>query len=281
MNLNTKTRSGYEAAGGSCLRKPLIRSYGAVVLLTVLILSITSGLVADNTESALCEQALVTMRKAADFFYTKVASHGGYVYYYSVDLKERWAEGPATRDQIWVQPPAIAGDESQEVMQTLLEIYRFTGDRKYIEPAQRALAYLKRSLLGDGRLARFYELRTNKPLYMSRRGGVYTLTYDDSDLPKHYAWKIEPRLSDIEKQYDELLRSRPCKSEESPPTISKDRIVRIINALDNQGRWVSTYRGRALVGRPRFKPSYPYISSAVFSRNIELLSEYIISVRTR
>ena len=49
-----------------------------------------------------------------------------------------------------------------------------------------ALAYLKKSLLPDGRLARFYELKTNKPLYFTK---TYELTYDDSDMPTHYSFK--------------------------------------------------------------------------------------------
>jgi len=45
------------------------------------------------------------MRKAATFFRTKAASHGGYVYYYAPDLSWRRGEGKATNEQIWVQPP--------------------------------------------------------------------------------------------------------------------------------------------------------------------------------
>ena len=36
--------------------------------------------------------------------------------------------------------------------------------------------------LPDGRLARYYELGANRPLYVQRRGKVYSLTYDDSAL---------------------------------------------------------------------------------------------------
>ncbi|MGH7140465.1 MAG: pectate lyase, partial [Pirellulales bacterium] len=63
------------------------------------------------------------------------------------------------------EPPAVTGGESQGVLRILLETYRRTGDRKYLEPVPRALAYLTKSLLADGRLARFYELESNRPLY--------------------------------------------------------------------------------------------------------------------
>lgn len=195
-----------------------------------------------------------------------------WVQQYNYDMKPIWARK--------FEPPGISGDESQEVIETLMEIYRVTGERKYLEPIPRALAYLKRSLLSDGRLARYYALRTNKPLYMFRRGDVYTLTYDDSKLPKHYGWKVDSRLGDIEKQYNELQRhARPTTASRLPANL-EDQVRQIITDLDDQGRWISTYQGEGLVGQPKFKLNSPYIASAIFSRNIEMLSEYLISTRS-
>ena len=108
---------------------------------------------------------------------------------YDYDMFPIWARA--------FEPPAIASDESQEVIETLLRIYRLTGEKKYLDPIPAALAYLKRSVLPDGQLARYYQLQTNRPLYMSRKGDVYTPTYDDSDLPSRYGWKIEPRLDSV------------------------------------------------------------------------------------
>ncbi len=50
---------------------------------------------------------LAAMKRATEFYRTQVASHGGYVYHYSIDLEQRWGEGEATKDQIWVQPRAL------------------------------------------------------------------------------------------------------------------------------------------------------------------------------
>ncbi len=186
---------------------------------------------------------------------------------YNYDMKPIWARQ--------FEPPGISGDESQEVIETLMEIYCITGDRKYLEPIPRALIYLKRSLLLDGRLARFYELKTNEPLYMIRRGDVYILTYDDFNLPTHYGWKIESRLHDIEKEYNDLQR----KTTDRRPEVLESQIRQIIADLDEQGRWISNYRGESLVGQPRFKLDTPYIASAVFSGNIEMLSQYLIATQ--
>lgn len=67
-----------------------------------------------------------------------------------------------------------------------MRLYIRTGGRKYLAPIPRALAYLKASQLPDGLLARFYELKTNKPLYFTKD---YQLTHDDSDVPTHYGFK--------------------------------------------------------------------------------------------
>lgn len=190
---------------------------------------------------------------------------------YNYDMNPVWARQ--------FEPPAIASDESQEVIETLMEIYAATGDSKYLEPIRRALAYLKRSLLPDGRLARFYELKTNKPLYMSRRGDVYTLTYDDSNLPSHYAWKIDSRLHDIEARYNRLKHEVAVTTPRQSITDLEKQVRHINESLDDQGRWLSTYNGELLVGQPKFKLNIQYFASEVFSKNIETLSEFLIATQ--
>ncbi len=186
---------------------------------------------------------------------------------YNYEMKPIWARA--------FEPPGIAGDESQEVIETLMKISEATSDRKYLEPIPRALAYLNRSLLPDGRAARYYELKTNRPLYMFRRGKVYTLTYNDSDLPSHYGWKWDSRVGELESRY-ELLRSgeTPTRQKGKP-----DDIRRIIAALDEGNRWVSVYGGERLVGQAKMPLGTEYLSSELFSRNLSTLSDFLIGAR--
>lgn len=186
---------------------------------------------------------------------------------YRYDMQPAWARQ--------FEPPAISSAESMGVLETLIRIHRHTGAEKYLEPVPAALAYLQRSRLADGRLARYYELRTNKPLYMVRKGGSeYVLTHDDSDLPRHYGWKVESRLAEIEGQYE---RARRGQSEPDGPTARELRreVRAIIAALDDEGRWISRATGERLVGQPRFEPGQAYISSAVFAGNVETLSRFL------
>lgn len=60
---------------------------------------------ASAAEPTLRDQAVTGMERAAEFFRAKAASHGGYVYCYSLDFTQRWGEDKSTVDQIFIQPP--------------------------------------------------------------------------------------------------------------------------------------------------------------------------------
>ncbi len=177
---------------------------------------------------------------------------------------------------IWArkfEPPAITGWESQDVMETLIKIAQYTGKQQYLEPIPRALEYFKKSLLPDGTIARYYEFRTNKPLYMDSN---YQLTYDDSAVPGHYGWKQPARFESIERAY---LEATTGTAPAPTPVVPEEDVRAIIEALDVDGRWITTYAGERLVGQPEFRESFRYISSDVFSLNVETLSRYIGSTR--
>lgn len=184
-----------------------------------------------------------------------------------------WAQQYDTQMRpIWArkfEPPAVAGRESQDAMETLLLIHRVTDDARYLQPIPQVLAYLKRSLLPDGSLARYYELKTNKPLYMTRS---YVLTHDDSDLPQHYGWKTESHIGRIEK----ALKAAQTKGAASrPDRKNTEQVRKILYSLDAESRWVSTYTGQSLVGQPKFKEGEAFLSSNVFSSNLTALGEYV------
>jgi hypothetical protein len=179
---------------------------------------------------------------------------------------------------IWArkfEPPAVTGWESQDVMETLIKIALYTGKKQYLDPIPRALEYLKNCLLPDGRTARYYEFKTNKPLYMDES---YTLTYDLSAAPSHYGWTQPARFAAIERAYQDAQSG----TSPTPPRPAEDPaqdVGRIIQELDQEGRWITTYAGEPLVGQPKFRPSFRYISSDRFSRNVETLSAYLAATR--
>jgi hypothetical protein len=178
---------------------------------------------------------------------------------------------------IWArpfEPPAIASDESQEVVETLMLIYDVTADEKFLAPILPTLEYLRKSRLPDGRLARYYELKSNKPLYMTRSGKIYSLTYDDSKLPSHYGWKIDARVDKLQKAHDDRVSGRKRVIALDYLDLRAD-VTRIVKQVDAEGRWVSVYNGERLVGEPKIAKGARYLSSEVFSRNVELLSRFV------
>lgn len=176
---------------------------------------------------------------------------------------------------IWArrfEPPAVAGRESQDVMQALLHITEFTQEPQYLTPIPAALHWIQKSQLPDGRIARYYELKTNRPLYMIRSGKQYSLTYNDNRLPGHYGWKVENRHANLKADYQNAINKKRAIEDEA---VSPDEVRRIIADLDGKGRWVTTFRGEPLPGQPRFRTGDQYISSAVFAERVHLLSDFL------
>jgi hypothetical protein len=173
------------------------------------------------------------------------------------------------------EPPAICGLESEDAIRTLLKISRLTGEIKYLQPIPRALEYLKKCRLPDGRMARYYELQTNRPLYMNRKDGNYFLTFDDTDLPSHYGWKQPTEIDALEREYNDWKAGKPRMLPKTKPAELEAKARKAIADLDAEGRWISTYTNERLVGQPKFKPGFRYIGSNVFIQNVELLSEYV------
>ena len=79
------------------------------------------------------KEILEAMEKATDFMMNTVSNRGGFVWKYSTDLTEQWGEVPARTSMIWVQDPGTVG-----VGMMLLDVWKATGDRNYLDYAKRA-----------------------------------------------------------------------------------------------------------------------------------------------
>jgi len=143
--------------------------------------------------------------------------------------------------------------------------------------------------LPDGRLARFYELKTNKPLYFTKD---YQLTYDDSDMPTHYGFKTSSGLDSMERAYKRLAamdaealaalrektaaRRRGEASKGAGPTKRQARAAReAMASLDERGRWVESGHlkcyGADEAGR--------ILRTAPFNRRVRALATYLAACR--
>ena len=192
---------------------------------------------------------------------------------YNNDMQPDWARR--------FEPPSITGGESQGVMRTLIQLYRQTGDKKYLEPIPRAIAYFRRSTLPDGQLARFYELKANKPLYFTKDD--YLLTYSDANMPTHYAFKVGNGIDSIERQYKQVLALSPDQLKPAASTSRRKasqsltaQVERVIAALDDRGRWVQN-------GRLKYHgdddPTRRVIDCRTFAANLRVLSGFLATER--
>jgi PelA/Pel-15E family pectate lyase len=182
------------------------------------------------------------------------------------------------------EPPAVSGGESQAVMLMLIDLALATGEARYLEPVPRAVEYLRSSLLPDGRLARFYELRTNRPLFMTLK---YQLTYDGSNVPTHYSFFSRSQLDAIAGSHAAAERQLAAgtvnrrameRRERNPAGAATAREARaVIDALDTRGAWVEPGTIRISTGKER--EARPVIESRTFIRNLHVLANYAATVK--
>lgn len=189
----------------------------------------------------------------------------GWAQQYDMDMHPAWARK--------FEPPSITGGESQSVMRDLIKLYRFTGQSRFIEPVPRALEYFKQSQLESGKLARFYELQTNRPLYFDRE---YQLTYDSDDVPTHYSFVVSSKLGSIEKEYERAKeRGKDAWSDYRPPTPVqltkglKQSAEKVANALDERGAWLERKQMRGSDSEE------DVIDMRTFANNLVTLARYV------
>ena len=190
----------------------------------------------------------------------------GWAQQYNLDMHPAWARK--------FEPASITGGESQSVMMSLMSLYRHTNDKKYMEPILRALDYYERSLLADGRLARFYELKSNRPLYFTKD---YRLTYSDEDMPTHYAFQVTSRLDSIRREYDSLLGT---PASQLKPVAKKSRPVKLtssvrrqaaecLESLDSRGAWVEAGSLRSA------EQVKQIVDMKTFAKNLVVVAKYV------
>jgi cell division protein FtsB len=211
------------------------------------------------------ERYLTAAKKGGDFLLLAQMPEPqpAWIQQYDVKMQPTWGRA--------FEPPAITGLESQAVLESLLMLYRRTGDKKYLESVAPAIAYLKKSLLPDGNIARFYELQTNRPLFFTRN---YELTYSSDDVPTHYGFVFESRLDAIEAEYRRLAAADPATLNvvEKPDRRKlAGRAVALLKWMDDRGAWVED-------GSLRFHKVAPpsgMIKCQTFADNVRALCDFL------
>ncbi|HYE18129.1 MAG TPA: pectate lyase, partial [Tepidisphaeraceae bacterium] len=222
-------------------------------------------LLLDAGERLRDDRLLAAARKAGDFLLLAQlpAPHPAWAQQYNpADMRPAWARK--------FEPPAVCTHESAFVVRTLTDLYLHTGEEKYLAPIPAALDWLDKVKLPGGRWSRFYELNTNKPLYMNTR---YEVVYTDDDLPTHYGFQGEYGIASAQQHYeavkavgrDAWLAKQKAAADRKPAVTAKleERVTAVIGALDEKGRWLDK-DGR--------------ISCRLFNENARVLCDYLLAV---
>lgn len=208
------------------------------------------------------------VRKAGEFILLSQLDppQAGWAQQYTPDVEPEWARR--------FEPKSLCSAVTVRNVHTLIDFYLTFGDAKYLEPIPAALDWLERSKLpgGGSRWARFYELITNRPLYMTRK---YELTYKDDDLPTHYSFisnyggdSAAARFRELKATGREAILAernrKPTPDEHRARARSLEpRVREILSALDARGRWVT--KG--------------WIECRTFNRNLTTLGDCLAATR--
>ncbi|NQT84001.1 hypothetical protein HQ563_13325 [bacterium] len=171
----------------------------------------------------------------------------------------------------WFEPAACNGAVTPRNIRTLLELYLETGDEKYLKPIPPALKWLGRSKLRDHVWARFYELKTNRPIYVTADRRV---VYEQANLRPGYSWFGDYGGDEVARLYRRVISLGRQKylaeqAHASSPAERKRRLGSLeararmtIAAQDAEGRWVENGR----------------IETSTFIRNVGTLCDYLETV---
>lgn len=198
---------------------------------------------------------------------------------YNPQLEPAWARA--------FEPPSVAGGESVGAVRLLLDFYVETGERKYLDAVQRAIAWYRRSEVAPGLWARIYEIGSNQPIYGDRDGTIKHRFADVSpERQVGYTWTGGFGMPEVMAYYHEVAaqgreaylarRSRATaasQTETGRAAIARElapRVREIIAALDAQHRWLGS-GGRKTVGL--------HVTMELFITHMRTLADYVAAAR--
>ncbi len=174
------------------------------------------------------------------------APQAGWAQQYDHDMKPAWARS--------FEPPGVCSAATVRNIKTLVDLYLYTKDDKYLKPIGAAIEWLNNSRLGEHLWARLYEVGTNRPIYGDRMDGN-KVHYDYEKVSERertsYGWRGEYGVESTVRRYERVksapneafadARQRALSKKESlkrARAMSGD-VKKVIGDLDEKGRWVS------------------------------------------
>ena len=222
------------------------------------------------------EKYLAAAKKAGDFLILAQLPEpqASWAQQYDAQMQPCWCRA--------FEPPAVTGGESQKIILSLIAIYEATQDKKYLAPIPSALAWFKKSELPGGKLARFYEVKTNRPIYFERGPGGkgHVWTYSDQNIADGYGYIVSSSRESLEKKYQDALAGKSLAKKPGGSGPPAARVKEIIAALDDRGAWLENGKIRDAAGK-KVDPAGGVIKSETFIKNLDVLSAFVRAAKNR
>ena len=164
------------------------------------------------------------------------APQSGWAQQYSHDLRPAKARS--------FEPAAVCSAVTSRNLRTLLDLYLATGESRFLQALPAAKKWLDAAKIAEGRWARFYELKTDKPIYGDRDGQVYyDLAKISEERRKGYSWQSDYGISAVLRDYRLLdglgwVDYQRRSAQITPLGSLRPKVQDLLASLDEQGRWV-------------------------------------------
>lgn len=175
------------------------------------------------------------------------------------------------------EPAAYLPSATCENALLLIKFYQLTGDKQFLEGIPKAIKWLEETKLPKDKIEghrthpTFVDVKTNKPMYVHRKGsnvryGTYYVDDNDLDLLSHYYGKGFVNIQELKDDYEKVLKltvgevtkdsplkPQEFKYKETPQSyydlnrylfnfkIDESEIVEVVEQLDSQNRWLSDH----------------------------------------
>lgn len=198
------------------------------------------------------EEYLEAACRGGDFFMISQGPKGlpGWSEQFDMNIQPDWGRTH--------EPPAIGTRQTAHTLDMLMELYLFTGDRRYLRPVPATLEWMesvKIEVLEDGvyDLARYYDPETFLPIrkqFLDEKSpdGYILLHYSSSDeVPfsgrrqkvDYQKMKIEyDLLSGLNPEEVKELYNQRADQPESFKNPDKSKVIDLINGMNENGIWI-------------------------------------------
>ncbi|WP_163707340.1 pectate lyase [Mangrovibacterium lignilyticum] len=278
------------------------------------------------------QRFLDPIRRGMDFYLFSQDGCGAWGQQLTLDMKTAGART--------YEPAAFLPSATCENALLLIHFYKLTGDSRYLARVPAAIRWLESVKLpaekvdGHRTYPMFVDPATQKPIYVHRKGsnvkyGYYYLDEDDSNLLGHYGGKSGVPLQELKDEYARVSAIPAKEATANSPllpgqfghegtpqsyydlnrvnfdyTPSEDRVLEIINSLDDQNRWLikhamtshpyigdgtkqepTTEFSTTFVGDETDTSPYhdttdqEYISTGAYIRNMYILMNYLTNIK--